>query len=153
MSYVEADLLTGETIAYQTRLHWKIYILPATAAVCLLVLSAALLRVTETKVVSIGLAAVASIVLAAAYLTRRSSEFAVTNKRVIVKLGLFHTRSLELFLGKIEGIAVNQGLSGRLFNYGDIVITGSGGTKETFSGIQGPLSFRRAVQQATDQGG
>ena len=153
MSYVEADLLSGETITYRTRLHWKIYILPIMAAVILLLLGAALLRATETTAVSFGIMAVASIVLAAAYLTRRSSEFAVTNKRVIVKVGLFHTRSLELFLGKIEGIAVNQGLPGRLFNYGDIVITGSGGTKETFSGIQGPLSFRRAVQQATDQCG
>ena len=34
---------------------------------------------------------------------------------------------------------------------GDIVVTGSGGTREAFSHIQGPLEFRRAVQSVTDR--
>ena len=75
-----------------------------------------------------------------------------TTKRVIVKIGVLQTRSVELLLGKVEGITVNQGLGGKLFGYGEIVITGSGGTKEQFSGIQSPFDFRRAVQTATDAG-
>jgi uncharacterized membrane protein YdbT with pleckstrin-like domain len=86
-------------------------------------------------------------------LRRRSSEFAVTNKRVIIKLGVLNTRSIELLLPKIEGIEVTQSLSGRLFGYGEIIVTGSGGTREPFEGIQGPLDFRQAVQAATDSGG
>ena len=88
----------------------------------------------------------------AAYLQRRFSEYAVTNKRVIVKIGVLQTRSLELLLGKVEGITVTQGLGGKLLGYGQIVITGTGGTKELFSGIQSPFDFRRAVQSATDVG-
>jgi uncharacterized membrane protein YdbT with pleckstrin-like domain len=53
-------------------------------------------------------------------------------------------------LNKIEAIAVNQSFIGRTFGYGDIVVTGSGGTREAFSHIQGPLAFRRAVQSVTD---
>ena len=79
-----------------------------------------------------------------------SSEFAVTNKRVVIKLGVMTTRSLELLLPKVEGIAVNQGVGGKLWGYGDIVVTGSGGTKEAFSGIQDPLALRRAIQEAAD---
>ncbi|TMI03740.1 MAG: PH domain-containing protein [Betaproteobacteria bacterium] len=62
----------------------------------------------------------------------------------------FSTRSIELLLNKIEAIAVEQTLVGRMFGYGDIVITGSGGTKEAFSRIQSPLEFRRAVQSVAD---
>ena len=74
----------------------------------------------------------------------------MTNKRVMMKAGVFTTRSVELLLNKIEAIAVNQSLAGRLFGYGDIVVTGSGGTREAFSNIQTPLEFRRAVQSVSD---
>ena len=67
-----------------------------------------------------------------------------------MKVGILSTRSTELFLNKIEAIAVHQSLAGRILHYGDIVVTGSGGTHETFHDIQSPLSFRRAVQTVTD---
>jgi uncharacterized membrane protein YdbT with pleckstrin-like domain len=89
-------------------------------------------------------------VLAAAIVRRQSSDFAVTSKRVMMKTGIFSTRSVELLLSKIEAIAVNQTLGGRLLGYGDIVVTGSGGTEESFADIQAPLAFRRAVQSVTD---
>jgi uncharacterized membrane protein YdbT with pleckstrin-like domain len=95
---------------------------------------------------------VAIILLAGAKVRRGSFEYAVTSKRVIAKVGVMQTRSVELMLGKVEGITVNQGLGGRLFGYGQVVITGSGGTKESFDGIQAPFDFRRAVQAATDGG-
>jgi len=60
------------------------------------------------------------------------------------------TRSVELLLNKIEAIAVDQSLVGRMFGYGNIVVTGSGGTREAFSQIQSPLEFRRAVQSVSD---
>jgi uncharacterized membrane protein YdbT with pleckstrin-like domain len=68
----------------------------------------------------------------------------------MMKVGVFHTRSIELLLHKIEAIAVEQTLMGRIFDYGSIVITGTGGTQEPFSHIQAPLAFRRAVQSVTD---
>ena len=76
----------------------------------------------------------------------------MTNKRVIIKLGVVTTRSTELLLPKIEGIAVSQSLFGRMFGFGEIIVTGSGGTQEPFDNIQSPLDFRQAVQAATDGG-
>ena len=95
--------------------------------------------------------AVGLVILLAAFIKRQSSDFAVTNKRVMMKVGVFRTRSIELLLSKIEAIAVDQHVMGRIFGYGDIVVTGSGGTKEAFSKIQSPLAFRRAVQSVTDE--
>jgi uncharacterized membrane protein YdbT with pleckstrin-like domain len=92
----------------------------------------------------------ALLVLLAGIIKRQSSDFVVTNKRVMMKTGVFTTRSIELLLSKIEAVAVHQSLGGRMFDYGDIVITGSGGTQESFSTIQAPLELRRAVQSVTD---
>jgi uncharacterized membrane protein YdbT with pleckstrin-like domain len=78
--------------------------------------------------------------LLAEFIKRQNFDFAVTNKRVMMKVGVFRTRSVELLLSRIEAVAVDQRLMGRMFGYGDIIVTGSGGTKESFSYIQSPLT-------------
>jgi uncharacterized membrane protein YdbT with pleckstrin-like domain len=83
------------------------------------------------------------------YINYTSSEFGVTNRRVLIKVGFVRRRSLELFLQKLEGIGVDQGILGRIFGYGTITVTGTGGTKEVFRAIAAPLEFRRMVQQQT----
>ena len=150
MSYIDRHLLPGEVVAYRTRLHWKIFILPVIVSLGLVALAIWALA-ADRRVLAIPPIAIALVVLFAAWIRRRSSEFAVTNKRVIIKLGVTTTRSMELLLSKIEGITVSQSLMGRMFGFGEIVVTGSGGTQEPFDNIQSPLDFRQAVQVATAQ--
>jgi hypothetical protein len=56
-------------------------------------------------------------------------------------------RSIEILPTKIEGITVNQGLVGRAWDYGTIVVSGTGGTKEPFKMITKPFDFRKQVQE------
>jgi uncharacterized membrane protein YdbT with pleckstrin-like domain len=153
MSYIDANLLPDERIVYRMRLHWLLF-LPSVLVTLFVLLPIAWLldRGSWSGYAWIPLA-IAALLLLAAFIKRQSSDFAVTNKRVMTKVGVMDTRSIELLLGKIEAIAVEQSLMGRLFGYGDIVITGSGGTKEAFTRIQSPMAFRNAVQSVTDAGG
>lgn len=152
MGYINRHLLPGEQVTYRTRLHWKVYIGP-TLLVLLVLLPLTILALSSQQVWLAAIPAAAALaVLLIAFIRRRTSEFAVTNKRVILKLGVLNTRSVELLLSKIEGITVTQSLSGRLFGFGGIVVSGSGGTQERFTGIQAPLDFRQAVQAATEAG-
>jgi hypothetical protein len=80
-------------------------------------------------------------------LRRMSSEFAVTNRRVLLKEGLLASRSLEILLAKVESIYVEQGLLGRLLDYGSLVVIGTGGTKDAYHQMTSPLAFRQAIQQ------
>jgi len=151
MSYIDRNLLDGETIVFRTRLHWLLFAWPVLFAAALVVLAALIYgnSVNARALAAVPLLAAVALVLGA-YIRRQSSDFAVTNKRVMLKMGVFSTRSIELMLGKIEAIAVDQSLAGRMFDFGDIVVTGSGGTKEAFSRIEAPLAFRRAVQSVSD---
>jgi uncharacterized membrane protein YdbT with pleckstrin-like domain len=150
MSYIDGNLLEGEHVVFRTRLHWKLLVAPLVFLLATLVPVAWLhLQGPWTDWVLIA-PAVGLLVLAMAIIKRQSSDFAVTSKRVMMKTGVFNTRSVEILLGKIEAIAVHQTLAGRLLGYGDIVVTGSGGTAESFSNIQSPLAFRRSVQSVTD---
>ena len=151
MSYVDGNLLPDEQVVFRTRLHWKILIGPLLfAIVTLLPVGWLLMQGTWNNLVLIA-PAIGLLVLVTALIRRQSSDFAVTNKRVMMKTGVFSARSVELLLSKVEAIAVNQSLGGRLFNYGDIVVTGSGGTEEPFTGIQAPLQLRLSVQSVTDK--
>ena len=150
MSYINSNLLSGERVVYRTRLYWLLLGWPVLLLIVVCVPIAWLAttdRWNDLAWIPVG---IALLILLGAVVKRQSSDFAVTNKRVLMKVGVFSTRSTELFLNKIEAIAVHQSLMGRMLGYGDIVVTGSGGTHEQFHDIQSPLSFRRAVQMVTD---
>ncbi len=153
MSFINANLLPGETVLFRTRLHWKVYVLPLCGTILLAAAAVWILTSTAPHLLALIPGILALLLLVGPWLRRRTSEFAVTNKRVVVKLGALNTRSLELLLPKVEAITVEQTLAGRMFGYGEIVVTGSGGTNERFEGIQAPLAFRQAVQAASDGGG
>ena len=94
---------------------------------------------------------VAVLIVASAFLRRSSAEFAVTNKRVILKAGLIRRRSIELLNNKIESISVNQGLLGRGLDHGTVIVRGIGGTAEPFPAVRYALEFRRQVQEQIER--
>lgn len=79
--------------------------------------------------------------------TYMTSEFAVTNKRVLFKMGFIRRRSLDRMLAKVEAIGINQSVLGRLLGYGTVVITGTGGVRQPFKNVVNPLELRRQVQK------
>jgi uncharacterized membrane protein YdbT with pleckstrin-like domain len=56
-----------------------------------------------------------------------------------------------MLLAKIESVAVNQGILGRLLNFGAVTVTGTGGTKESFRAIGGPFVVRKKISQIIEQ--
>lgn len=75
------------------------------------------------------------------------SEYAITTKRILVKVGFIRRRSLEIFLDRIESIYVEQSIIGRIFGYGSVIVVGIGSTKDPFLYIPNPIEFRNRVQQ------
>ena len=73
------------------------------------------------------------------------SEYVITNKRIIMKVGFIRRKSLELFLERLEGIYVEQSIIGRVLNYGTVVVGGIGGTQNPFFYIPNPIEFRNSV--------
>ena len=149
MSYVQTTLVPGERIMYRAHLHWTTFL--GGIVLFVLLTSVAILFVAreESPLAGFIIFIVGTLPLAAAYIRYKASEFAVTDKRVLIKTGLVQRHTLETLLNKVENISVEQGLLGRLLNYGTIQVTGTGSTRETFSNISDPLEFRKQVQGAT----
>jgi len=141
MSYVDDSLIPDEQVVFRTRLHLIIFFIP----IVLLAISVCLFVYT-VPVAAESVLAAAVLWFLVKYVDYASSEFAVTNKRVIIKVGVLRRRTVEMLNTKVEAVSVNQGILGRILGYGNIVVTGTGGTNEPFNGISSPLEFRRAVQ-------
>ena len=117
--YVANNLIAGEKIEYETTYHWVIFL--SFRSIFTLFISPIMDRYTD--------------------------EFAITNKRVVIKTGLISRKTVELNLNKIESVNVDQTILGRIFGFGNITIIGIGGTHEFFVNIRKPLEFRRKFQE------
>jgi uncharacterized membrane protein YdbT with pleckstrin-like domain len=140
MGYIESNLLPGESVVQRARLHWIVFL----KAVAVAVVGVALLflqPIVGGVVIGVGV-----LMAIPPWLERLTSEFGVTSKRVIIKVGLVQRRTLELLIRQVEAISVDQSLTGRILNFGTITLTGTGGVKETFHNIANPLEFRRSIQ-------
>lgn len=135
-SYVQGALTPGEQVEYEGHVSiWSL--LP------LIVLGFLFLAVW-------GLGLIFWLVALIRY---KTTELAVTNKRIIAKFGFISRTTIELNLRKAESIQVHQGILGRIFNFGSIVISGGGSPQAPVPGISQPLEFRRAflsTQEATE---
>ena len=145
MSYIESQLLPGEAIKYRGHLH-RIIFVPTFFFAVLAVLALVIALQSGDWPVFYALAVPSLIAYIWAQILYTTSEFAVTNKRVVIKVGWLHRRTVETMLSKVEGINVDQSVIGRLLGYGSIIITGTGGTQEPFRNIGAPFEFRRQVQ-------
>jgi uncharacterized membrane protein YdbT with pleckstrin-like domain len=79
------------------------------------------------------------------WIRRSTTEIAVTDRRVILKTGLISRRTVEMNLTRIESVDVRQGIVGRLLDFGDVIIRGTGAGLEPIKGVDAPLEFRRRV--------
>ena len=149
--------MIGEQVVHRTTLHWIGFVRPVLIAG--LFAGLGLASTFFSLVLPFGAVLAPALVLiavgfaVAAFVEFTSAEFGVTNKRVILKEGFIRRRVVETMLAKLEGIAVDQTIPGRILNYGTITVTGTGGTHEQFRRISNPLEFRRQVhEQAALQG-
>lgn len=142
MSYVQDNLMSGESIIKQAKVHWSIYLFP----ICLGILGV----VYSNSDAVTFFAILAPLFWFSAFIYRLSTELVVTNKRLIAKQGLIARRTIELNLDKVESLNVNQGILGRILGAGTLIVNGTGGVKTPFKVIDNPIAFRRAVNEQVE---
>ncbi len=87
-----------------------------------------------------------------AWVRYKTTELAITTRRVIVKVGFIRRNTVEINIQKVESIQVDQGVLGRVFNFGTLVIAGAGTSQAPIAGISSPMAFRKAFIEAQDRG-
>jgi len=155
MRYVTRVLQPGETVVYATKLHWLIYFRAILLLTICIILAAASWYLSDNQQLrfAVGIAAIIFALLGLwsglhALIRRATTELAVTDQRVIYKAGLLARHTLEMNLGKVESVTVDQTMLGRIFGYGTIIVRGTGSTLEPIRDITDPLTFRSHITTA-----
>jgi len=159
MGYLKKILSPGEEILLTVKLHPALWLLPiAQVGLMLVVIAVALggaVGLGAIDKAAFGLIGLAVAVVAAgnglvwlllipnhiaAYL---GLEMVITNQRIIRKYGLLRTGLQELRLGRVKALTASQkGLWGKLFGYGEINVTGLGGSGFGITHVSHPMEFR-----------
>ena len=129
MGYIQDSLSDGEEVRALFKLHWvaKIWL------IIWIVLA----------IPSFGI----TLLLALwEWLKLRSIEQGVTNKRVILKKGIISRKTEEMKVSSIETVEIIQGVIGRIFDYGNIKVTGRGLSDLLFIKINDPMDVKRKIE-------
>ena len=104
MGFIDDNLMSGEQVVYRTKLHWIILLWPIILGVIAFMFFAG----GEGAATAGGLLLLVAIIWGIfAFISFKTSEFGVTNKRVLIKVGFVRRNSLETLLTKVEGIQAN----------------------------------------------
>lgn len=126
--YVKRNLMKDEKIVKQAKIHWALLI-PSILKACII----------------IGIPKLIVNIIA-----MNTTELAVTNKKILGKIGLINTKVMDSPLNKINNVSVSSGLFGKLFHFGTVNITTASGEYH-FVGIADPDDFRATVMNEIEQ--
>lgn len=155
-AYVESVLAAGENVVYRAAIsNWKFFASYA-GGILLLAAGAFVLYLAPfesnhtTRLVAVMTLACGVVVLLSAVIRQRTTELVLTDRRIIAKRGVVSRETVEMNLAKVESLQVSQGLLGRMLDYGDVAVVGTGSSLEPLRGISNPLELRRKLGELAD---
>jgi len=137
-----------ENVMLETGAHWVSLIAPGAVAAFFVLLAFDVGRSDISG--ALILLFLAFLVICRPLINVLTTELGFSNKRIIGKRGLIKTKSMDSPLSKINNVAVNNGLLGKILGYGNIVITTSSGIYP-YRSIAKPEQFKTALMNQIDQ--
>ena len=145
------DLMPGESLVMKERQHWVVMIKPLLLPIALVIL-VSLLDVFQTIpsdyriLATLAAVALLGVWLIVVWIRWNSRSFTITDRRVILDTGVVSRASKVIALDRVQDIATNQSLLGRMLGYGRIEIDSAGAAgAEVLSALPHPQRFRDEV--------
>jgi uncharacterized membrane protein YdbT with pleckstrin-like domain len=149
MAYYKKVLQPDERVRYIGGLHWMMYKNAIMFSVCMILIGFFTLVYSGVSngqplllLVPLVLAVISFI---PPWFRRVTTEIVVTDKRIIHKVGWIARRTEEMNMTKVETVDVRQGIFGRLFGFGTVLIIGIGSSWEPLAFVKSPLELRNAI--------
>jgi len=162
------DMNYNEQVVYRCKLHWGIFLAPVFSALGFMIPVLAytwLMSDFMEKMSPLGVQihfpwlllllpglAVGTILFLAVLVAYIKSEVVLTESRLRFKVGWLSLGSTEILLTKIETITLWEPLVGRLFGYGTVSVTGTGGAVFRLRYLPKPEYFHSLLQSIMNGG-
>ncbi len=155
MGFAENDLAPDETIICQTGIHPIILWSPLSIVAYFYVLSTILMVIMVSASNEMAMPMIVWVItsllpfgyIVLKVIKYKCTEYALTNRRVLVKTGLFSRNVVATSLGKIESVRLDQSVIGRMFDFGNLTFVGTGGQGNVLKNVRKPLVFRQKYQE------
>ncbi|KCZ49395.1 PH domain-containing protein [Hyphomonas pacifica] len=128
--YIEKRLYEGEVLRHRGQFHWIVH---ARAWAALILLGVLVFGIVYFIMEMVRV---------------NTTEFVVTDRRVVLKTGLWSADVEEITLDAIEGSSLKQSIFGRIFDYGRLSIHGRGETHIRFPNMAHPQTFRAEAERS-----
>ena len=157
--YLNSLLGDNEKIMLVTRQHW--FLLVSTILLEVVLTIAVMAGVTIATATLGPLAAIGYVLLVYTvgrglydFLTWRSVQYVVTNRRVVHLKGVVNKVVTDTSLEKVNDVKMEQSFFGRMFDYGDLeILTASETGIDRFRRIGAPIRFKTAMLNAKEHMG
>ena len=136
--------MTDSNTVYQARLHWILFFWPAVLFCFGIFLSLKFQSLHQVALFFVGFSIIWGGMM---WVTYQFSSLTIKKKQVILCTGVLVRKTLDFPLNKIESIDIRQSLLGSVFQYGSVVITGTGGSRQLINYLSKPLTCRRYIEQ------
>lgn len=130
MGYVSKSLASDETILSEARFHWA-YHLFAWGSLLLL-----------------GVVLIGVYIFFRMMIWMKTTEIAVTDRRIVIKRGWIRRSTEELSLASVEEVNVEQDFWGRVLGFGKLTVGGTGAGELNTPTIADPVGFRQTISEA-----
>lgn len=156
MKYVDSTLGAGEEIIDRTHLHEIVFLPAAVLFLLALVLlgsagpptTGGSMLVEKAGQFLLLVAVLAFVRTLIEYVT---TEYTLTNQRIVTKSGWIARYTTETLLGRVEGIHLRQNVPGRVLDYATVIVTGTGEQRNLFSMAARPVRFMQSVQRQVER--
>lgn len=127
-NYIEQNLKKDEHVVLKAKIHWMVLV----PHILLIFLVVGMFTIWKPLIAMF------------------TTELGFTNKKLLGKVGLINTKTLDAPLNKINNASVSSGLWGKIFGYGTLHITTSSGAYH-FVGIANAEQFKSSLMAQIDQ--
>jgi uncharacterized membrane protein YdbT with pleckstrin-like domain len=144
--YINDILQPNEKLVFSTTIHWMIYLPGIILWLFAIAIYAYGAQYSPAfQLLALAVALIAAISSLRAWFRRWTTEIDVTDMRIVFKRGFIRRHTVEMNMDKVESVDVDQSILGRMFDFGNIVVRGTGHGIEPLYNIQAPLQFRNYV--------
>ena len=175
MDYIRHSLSEDETLIHIARFHWMYSVQAIFNAIFGTVLSVSIIifamkyqpimfksvsteglsLIDQIQILHPGIKILAFFVFlmgllkfAQMMIIKATTEIGVTDVRLVYKRGLVARAVGEINIDRIEGVNVLQGIMGRLFGYGRVMVRGMGVGEVVLPPLAQPIRFKKAIEKA-----
>ncbi len=136
--------MVDSDIIYKAKLNWIIFLWPVVFGCIAMVLG---IYFQQFKEIALLFVVFALIWIAMTWVTYHFSSLTIKKNQVILRTGMLVRQTIDMPITKIETIDIRQSVFGSIFKFGNLIITGTGGTRHMIGFLDQPLTCRRYIEQ------